>query len=206
MPRRPVPDPRPRLRRQGVRSLPAVLSLFEDTRRTSSNEDGKDAMPEEFTLTGWSKLGGLVRDTRLSKALSQAALATQANVARSWLVRVEAGHRVAELEPLLRLLAALDLTLTLQSSVDAQQRTRPSTCGTVRWHSPHAFPTSEAPIQRKGPNRTCSACFPRTRTPVPRAPTGPALMVCEYGWPVRTGSPSPMRQSALARKVSSRTG
>ena len=138
--------------------LPAALSLFEDTRRTSSNEDGKDAMPEEFTLTGWSKLGGLVRDTRLSKALSQAVLATQANVARSWLVRVEAGHRVAELEPLLRLLAALDLTLTLQSSVDAQQRTRPSTCGTVRWHSPRAFPFSEAPIQRKGPNRTCSAC------------------------------------------------
>lgn len=35
-------------------------------------------MPEEFTLTGWLKLGGLVRDTRLSQGLSQAALATQA--------------------------------------------------------------------------------------------------------------------------------
>ena len=90
----------------------------------SSNEDGEDAMPEEFTLTGWSKLGGLVRDTRLSQGLSQAALAVQANVARSWLARVEAGHRGAELEPLLRLLAALDLTLTLRPSVDAQQQTQ----------------------------------------------------------------------------------
>lgn len=78
-------------------------------------------MPEEFTLTGWSKLGGLVRDTRHSQGLSQAALAARANVARSWLARVEAGHRGAELEPLLRLLAALDLTLTLRSDRDAAQ-------------------------------------------------------------------------------------
>ncbi|WP_017572829.1 helix-turn-helix domain-containing protein [Nocardiopsis halotolerans] len=78
-------------------------------------------MSEEFTLTGWSKLGGLVRDTRLSQGLSQAALATRAGVARSWLARVEAGHRGAELEPLLRLLAALDLTLTLRSNGDAAQ-------------------------------------------------------------------------------------
>ncbi|MFD3687083.1 multiprotein-bridging factor 1 family protein [Nocardiopsis sp. NPDC058631] len=49
-------------------------------------------MPEEFALTGWSKLGALVRDTRLSQGLSQAALATRAGVARSWLARVEAGH------------------------------------------------------------------------------------------------------------------
>lgn len=91
----------------------------------SSNEDGEDVMSEEFTLTGWSKLGGLVRDTRLSKGLSQAGLAAQAGVARSWLARVEAGHRGAELEPLLRLLAALDLSLTLRSSADTQRQTQP---------------------------------------------------------------------------------
>ncbi|MFE3455920.1 helix-turn-helix domain-containing protein [Nocardiopsis aegyptia] len=78
-------------------------------------------MVEEFVLTGWSKLGALVRDARLSQGLSQAALATRAGVARSWLARVEAGHRGAELEPLFRLLAALDLTLTLRTSGDAQQ-------------------------------------------------------------------------------------
>lgn len=87
----------------------------------SSNEDGEGVMSEESTLTGWSKLGGLVRDARLSKGLSQAALAAQANVARSWLARVEAGHRGAELEPLLRLFAALELTLTLRSNRDAPQ-------------------------------------------------------------------------------------
>ncbi|TDQ52228.1 helix-turn-helix protein [Actinorugispora endophytica] len=82
-------------------------------------------MSEEFVLTGWSKLGGLVRDTRLSKGLSQVALAARAGVARSWLARVEAGHRGVELEPLLRLLAALDLTLTLRSNADARRQTRP---------------------------------------------------------------------------------
>lgn len=87
----------------------------------SSNEDGEYAMPEEFTLTGWSKLGALVRDTRLSQDLSQTALAARAGVARSWLARVEAGHRGAELEPLLRLLAALNLTLTLRPNGDASQ-------------------------------------------------------------------------------------
>ncbi|WP_435113407.1 helix-turn-helix domain-containing protein [Nocardiopsis synnemataformans] len=92
----------------------------------SSNEDGEGVMAEEFTLTGWSKLGGLVRDTRLSKGLSQAALAARANVARSWLARVEAGHRGAELEPLLRLLAALDLTLTLRPNADEQRQAQPS--------------------------------------------------------------------------------
>ncbi|WP_017611100.1 helix-turn-helix domain-containing protein [Nocardiopsis xinjiangensis] len=91
----------------------------------SSNEDGEGGMSEEFTLTGWSKLGGLVRDIRLSKGLSQAALAAQANVARSWLARVEAGHRGAELEPLLRLLAALDLTLALRPNADARRQTQP---------------------------------------------------------------------------------
>lgn len=87
----------------------------------SSNEDGEHAMPEEFTLTGWSKLGALVRDKRLSQGLSQTALAVRAGVSRSWLARVEAGHRGAELEPLLRLFAALDLTLTLRSNGDAPQ-------------------------------------------------------------------------------------
>lgn len=60
-------------------------------------------MPNEFTIPDWTKLGGLLRD------------------ARSWLARVEAGHRGAELEPLLRLVAALDLSLTLRPAVQAQQ-------------------------------------------------------------------------------------
>lgn len=82
-------------------------------------------MAEEFTVTGWVKLGGLVRDARLAKGLSQAALASRADVARSWLARVEAGHRGAELEPLFRLLSALDLTLVLRPNADAQRQVQP---------------------------------------------------------------------------------
>ncbi len=78
-------------------------------------------MPDELTITHWSKLGGLLRDTRRRQGLTQAALASRAGVARSWLARVEAGHRGAELEPLLRLLAALDLSLALRS-IDQTQR------------------------------------------------------------------------------------
>ncbi|WP_233570933.1 helix-turn-helix domain-containing protein [Nocardiopsis sp. Huas11] len=101
-------------------------------------------MSEEFTLTGWSKLGGLVRDARMSKGLSQAALAARANVARSWLARVEAGHRGAELEPLLRLLAALDLTLTLRSNAEEQRQ--------VKSHPDRARTASaEKPTTQQGP-------------------------------------------------------
>ena len=70
----------------------------------------------ESIITGWTKLGGLLRDARLARGLSQANLAARAGVARSWLARVEAGHRGAELEQLFRLLDTLDLTLTLQGS------------------------------------------------------------------------------------------
>jgi transcriptional regulator with XRE-family HTH domain len=80
-------------------------------------------MSEEFTVTGWVKLGGLVRDARTSQRLSQVELAARAGVSRSWLARVEAGHRGAELEPLLRLLAALDLALTLKQGDGADRRT-----------------------------------------------------------------------------------
>ena len=101
-------------------------------------------MPEGFTLTGWPKLGALVRDTRLSQGLSQTTLAAQAGIARSWPARVEAGHRGAELEPLLRLLAALDLTLTLRSNSDAPQA-QPSR-------------TRAAPARRSRPHREAPDC------------------------------------------------
>lgn len=94
-------------------------------------------MVAESIITGWTKLGGLVRDTRLARGLSQANLATRAGVARSWLARVEAGHRGAELEQLFRLLDALDLTLTLHDSERPTDRetaamNRPETPRTAR--------------------------------------------------------------------------
>lgn len=84
-------------------------------------------MSNESTITDWTKLGGLLRDARRTQGLTQAELAARAGVARSWLARVEAGHRGAELEPMLRLLAALDLSLTLRPTDQARrQRDEPA--------------------------------------------------------------------------------
>ena len=104
---------------------------------------------DAFTVTGWTKLGGLVRDARLARGLSQANLAAQAGVARSWLARVEAGHRGAELEQLFRLLDALDLTLTLHASERSTDR---DTKTLNRPEVPHAAgPTSSNTTRAVGP-------------------------------------------------------
>lgn len=97
-------------------------------------------MSEEFAITGWARLGGSIRDARRSRGMSQAELAKKADVARSWLARVEAGHRNAELEPLLRLLTSLELSLILRPAErerhesesaqdDARERPRPDGAG-----------------------------------------------------------------------------
>lgn len=109
-------------------------------------EDKELEMPDEYAITGWAKLGGLIRDARLQQGISQADLATRADVARSWLARVEAGHRNAELEPLLRLLTALDLSLSLRPSGSvslsvSQQSMAPRTAAQTRrtaWGLPAA--------------------------------------------------------------------
>jgi y4mF family transcriptional regulator len=77
----------------------------------------------ETTINHWTKLGSAVRDARARHGWSQHELAERAGVSRSWLARLEAGHRGAELEQILRLLNALDLTLTV---TDADERARPA--------------------------------------------------------------------------------
>lgn len=64
-------------------------------------------------IAHWTRLGAAVRDARRELGLSQHELAERAKVARSWLAKVEAGHRSVELEPLLRLLHALGLRLSI---------------------------------------------------------------------------------------------
>ena len=130
-------------------------------------------MPEEFRLTGWPKLGALVRDTRLSQGLSQAALAARAGVARSWLTRVEAGHRGAELEPLLRLLAALDLVSPCDQTATRHRRSR-APSGPVphprrgrapsRTNRTTSAPTSGRPRERAGPPGACRRLTPGAPT------------------------------------------
>jgi HTH-type transcriptional regulator/antitoxin HipB len=70
----------------------------------------------EVTITDWSKLGATVKTQRQRLGLTQAATAERAEVSRSWLARVEAGHRAAELEQVLRLLRAVGLVIVLRAS------------------------------------------------------------------------------------------
>lgn len=67
-----------------------------------------------WEIGDWRKLGAVLRHARIEAGLSQQNLAERAQVSRAWLARVEAGHRKAELEPLLKLLHALNLTMAVQ--------------------------------------------------------------------------------------------
>lgn len=99
-----------------------TLSSSKDTGIMSLLEDEEEAsVVHDYTITSWTKLGGLIRDARRAQSLTQADLADRAGVARSWLARVEAGHRGAELETLLRLLDALGLSLTLTAPARQSQ-------------------------------------------------------------------------------------
>ena len=69
----------------------------------------------DIEIRDWTKLGSTIRAERKRAGLTQAELAKKAGTARSWIARVETGHRGAELEPVLRLLSALDLSLILRS-------------------------------------------------------------------------------------------
>jgi len=71
-------------------------------------------MTDSIRIDHWVKLGTTIKESRRSRGWSQHDLAQRADVSRSWLARVEAGHRGAELEPLLRALAALDITLRFE--------------------------------------------------------------------------------------------
>lgn len=92
----------------------------------SLNEDGA-TMAEARSITSWTKLGAAVRDARVSRGMTQAEAARRAGVARSWLARVEAGHRGAELESLLKLLTALDLEMAIRPAPPALGAGRPLT-------------------------------------------------------------------------------
>ena len=72
----------------------------------------------DIEIPDWTKLGSTIRSERRRAGLSQQALAARASLSRSWRARLEAGHRTAELESVMRLLRALDLTLVLRRADD----------------------------------------------------------------------------------------
>lgn len=78
----------------------------------------------DIVVSDWKRLGSAIRDARKQRGLTQAALAEQTGVARSWLARVESGHRGAELERIFWVLKELGLTLTLSdASATGAERT-----------------------------------------------------------------------------------
>jgi y4mF family transcriptional regulator len=74
----------------------------------------------DVTIADWNKFGATIKAERTRLTLSQHELAGRAGVSRSWLARLEAGHRRAEFEQILRLLEALGLSLVLRSDTSAQ--------------------------------------------------------------------------------------
>jgi y4mF family transcriptional regulator len=81
----------------------------------------------DITIADWNKFGATIKAERAHQALSQHELAARAGVSRSWLAKLEAGHRGAEFEQILRLLEALGLSLVLRSDTTALPRDEAST-------------------------------------------------------------------------------
>ncbi|MFG1911821.1 helix-turn-helix domain-containing protein [Kribbella sp. NPDC048928] len=73
----------------------------------------------DVTIADWNKLGATIKAERTRLTLSQHELAARAGVSRSWLAKLEAGHRGAEFEQILRLLDALGVSLILRSDSSA---------------------------------------------------------------------------------------
>ena len=80
----------------------------------------------DIAIADWNKFGATIKAERARLALSQHELASRAGVSRSWLAKLEAGHRGAEFEQILRLLEALDLSLVLRADTSAQSENEAS--------------------------------------------------------------------------------
>lgn len=68
------------------------------------------------TIQSSRDLGAFIYDARTQRNLTQESLANKANVSRSWLIGLEQGKRPrAEMDKILSLLRALDISLSLQT-------------------------------------------------------------------------------------------
>ncbi|MEP9384232.1 helix-turn-helix domain-containing protein [Nocardioides cheoyonin] len=68
------------------------------------------------------QFGAVIRAERKERRLTQVQLAEQAGVSRAWLARFETGHPAASIEPIFRVLAALELDLsTVERRISPQE-------------------------------------------------------------------------------------
>ena len=111
----------------------------------------------DTVIADWNRLGSLVRQTRSELGWTQGELADRAGVSRAWVARLESGHRRAELEQILRLLAALDVRLLAQTGHsrgmagqdDAGQRSTGKVPGLIAAESAVSQARSAAAVRRR---------------------------------------------------------
>ncbi len=111
----------------------------------------------DTVIADWNRLGSLVRQTRAELGWTQGELADRAGVSRAWVARLESGHRRAELEQILRLLAALDVRLLAQTGHsrgtagedDAEQRSTGMVPGLIAAESAVSQARSAAAVRRR---------------------------------------------------------
>ena len=91
-------------------------------------------------------LGAFIYDARTQRKLTQEALATKANVSRSWLIGLEQGKRPrAEMDKILSLLGALDISLNLQTMQAHDSASEDQTPQDNSARSHHQQPSSHIP-------------------------------------------------------------
>lgn len=107
----------------------------------------------DITIGDWTKLGSTIKAERTRAKLSQHELAARAGISRSWLAKVEAGHRGAEFEQILRLLDALGLSMILRSEAHDPEDKQ----GTITTPTPRISLDSKAMLELMGKHRDSAA-------------------------------------------------
>lgn len=74
-----------------------------------------------MSVTTMQELAGIVRERRRRLGFSQAELARRASVSRKWISDLEGGKESVQMQPVLRVIRALDLDLDLETSASGDE-------------------------------------------------------------------------------------
>ena len=126
---------------------------------------------QEIRIGHWTKFGAAIGGARRAQSLTQAELAERAGVSRSWLAKLESGHRGAEFEQILLVVSALGLTLSIRDDRPEASSPRAETGSAV---DAKASPSSE-PASSKSAARVAAKSATgrgKTRTSTRRKSSG----------------------------------